>query len=543
MPAAVRCIALAVAAALAAVALIEFTAEPAAASPVSRPLRSSALRSSDPSTAPVTYVPPVDAAVDDPFRAPASPYGPGHRGIEYDTAPGTVIDASAPGDVVFAGSVAGSRWVTIRHDDGIRTTYGPLATVDVALGDTVEQADRLGTSAGKLLFTARVGDNYIDPASLLSAADQVHLVPEPLSLPSFPPSSFGASDLLSPDAVASALAWGSDRVVQQAESLYEVTPVPIIIDTVHALADWRAQQGHCTNDGVTVAAPAGRRFAILVGGLGSSSDHASIDDVDTAALGYDSDDVVRFSYNGGRVPTSHGLSPELAGLTTTSYRPSDTSADLEVAGRRLAELLAGAVARAPVSTMVDVYAHSQGGLVTRLALDDLAASDRSVLHRLGVVVTLATPNVGAELAGLLQAITVAPVASSTVDALGALEGTELRSGDPSLAQLAPGSDLLRELNAQPLPPGPSYVSIAAEGDAVVPSPDAHLDGADNVIVPVVGLNAHSELPGSAAATREMALALAGLPPTCESATDAIGDALWGDLLHNGEHFVAATRGP
>ena len=31
----------------------------------------------------VVLTPPVDAPVLDPFRAPAGPYGPGNRGIEY----------------------------------------------------------------------------------------------------------------------------------------------------------------------------------------------------------------------------------------------------------------------------------------------------------------------------------------------------------------------------------------------------------------------------------------------------------------------------
>jgi hypothetical protein len=125
-----------------------------------------------------TYVPPVDAPVSEPFHVDGGPYGPGNRGIEYATEPGDVVGAAAAGTVVFAGTVAGRRFVTIRHADGVRTAYGPLLDVLVATGERVEQRQPVGTAAGPVLLTARVGDTYIDPAPLLSADLVVHLVPE-----------------------------------------------------------------------------------------------------------------------------------------------------------------------------------------------------------------------------------------------------------------------------------------------------------------------------------------------------------------------------
>src|SRR5438128_2186648 len=65
----------------------------------------------------VVYQPPVAAPVVDGFRAPATPFGPGNRGIDYATAPGTPIGAIADGVVVFAGPVAGSLHVTVLHAD------------------------------------------------------------------------------------------------------------------------------------------------------------------------------------------------------------------------------------------------------------------------------------------------------------------------------------------------------------------------------------------------------------------------------------------
>ena len=98
------------------------------------------------------------------------------------------------------------------------------------------------------------------------------------------------------------------------------------------------------------------------------------------------------------------------------------------------------------------------------------------------------------------------------------------------------------LAERPPPAGVHVVSIAARGDMVVPSPRAHLQGATNVIVPGDGPTAHDRLPGSAGAERELRLALAGLSPSCESASGAVLDAADGELIANGEHLVAVLQG-
>ena len=120
----------------------------------------------------VTYQPPVDAPVSDPFRRPATPYGAGNRGIEYDTRPGAVVVAAAPGEVTFAGTVAGRRYVTVQHDDGVRTTYGPLGRIapGVSAGAAIAAGAALGTAGEIVLWTARIGDVYVDPAILLAAS-------------------------------------------------------------------------------------------------------------------------------------------------------------------------------------------------------------------------------------------------------------------------------------------------------------------------------------------------------------------------------------
>ncbi len=75
--------------------------------------------------------PPVDAPVSDPFRPPATPYGPGNRGIEYDTGPASRSRRRRPARSPSPAHVAGRRYVTLLHADRVRTAYGPLARVDV----------------------------------------------------------------------------------------------------------------------------------------------------------------------------------------------------------------------------------------------------------------------------------------------------------------------------------------------------------------------------------------------------------------------------
>lgn len=127
----------------------------------------------------VTYRPPVRAPVVDHFRPPATPYGPGNRGIEYGTDAGTPVRAAAAGTVTFAGQVGGDLHVTILHADRLRTTYAFLATTAVAPGDTVAVGDVVGTSGDRLLWTARLGSAYLDPAVLLAASGfpSVRLIP------------------------------------------------------------------------------------------------------------------------------------------------------------------------------------------------------------------------------------------------------------------------------------------------------------------------------------------------------------------------------
>lgn len=118
----------------------------------------------------VPYQPPVLAPITDHFREPAHPYGPGNRGIDYATVPGTPVRAAAPGRVTFVGAVAGRLVVVLLHADGLRTTYDGLATIAVAQADDVGGGVALGTASAHLHFGVRDGTTYLDPELLFAAS-------------------------------------------------------------------------------------------------------------------------------------------------------------------------------------------------------------------------------------------------------------------------------------------------------------------------------------------------------------------------------------
>ena len=450
--------------------------------------------------------------------------------------------AAADGTVTFAGVVAGRRWATIVHSDGVRTTYGPFVEFRVTTGDHVRLGDPIGTTADALLFTARVGEAYIDPASLFGGGPpRVHLVPEPLDVPALKHLQQG-SNLSAADALGSAIDWERRHLATAPGNLLSLTPAPAFARGVTALVDWERDHTHCTKPAVAPPLPTARHFAVLVGGLGSSSTTAAVADIDTAALGYRAADVVRFSYAGGRVPQDGRVADELSALPVADYDPRDTVGDLTIAAHRLARLLVDVLAAAPRGAPIDVIAHSQGGVVTRLALEELAASHPDALDRLGAVVTLATPFGGADVAGLARAADANPMDPFVFEAVQAVAAVPISPDDVAVQQLVPGSSLLRDLAARPLPQGVRVVSVAARSDLIVPSGRAHLDGASNVIVTAGGVAAHDQLPGSAAAAREIGLAIAGLPPSCETAANAVVDAMTGEVISNFEHALAVTQG-
>jgi hypothetical protein len=274
--------------------------------------------------------------------------------------------------------------------------------------------------------------------------------------------------------------------------------------------------------------------AILVGGLGSSSEHAAVDGVDVATLGYAAGDVVRFSYAGGRVPGPPTGGP-FDGLAGSTYRPADTEGDLRRAADRLAGLVT-AVTRSVPGVTVDLIAHSQGGVVVRLAL---AAG----LRVSGVVATLGSPHQGADLATAVAAVGPTSPQGRLLGAAAGSAGLDL--GSASVAQLAETSSVISGL-AGPVPDDVHLVSIGASGDLTVPDVRTVVPGSAHATVHLTGPHAHDHLPADPATTRELGLALAGKPPTCPSVAQGLTDLVSSHLIARAEDslgLVLATQVP
>lgn len=124
------------------------------------------------------FLRPTSAPVLDPFRLSEGKYGPGNRGIEYDTDEFDRIVAAARGTVVFAGPVAGSLFITVDHGNGLASTYGFVRHMLVREGEEVVAGDLVALAAGPFHFSVRLYGEYIDPEPLFGTRQVVvRLVP------------------------------------------------------------------------------------------------------------------------------------------------------------------------------------------------------------------------------------------------------------------------------------------------------------------------------------------------------------------------------
>lgn len=483
------------------------------------------------------------------FRPPPEPWAAGNRGLDYATSPGTAVAASAAGDVVFAGQVGGDLHVTVVHADGLRTSYSGLAALTVTQGQSVSAGEQVGVSADRFHFGVRDPDGtYLDPA-LLFVARVPRLVPggDDGSVVVAGPDGSGLWAVVW-DLMSSGMAVGAGPAVGVLGDAGGVLPVLAhYADQMGAAATgedlWAilqaatADAGPCTDAGVVPPAPTNRRIAVLVAGFGSTSQHTGIDGVDTAALGYDGADVVRFSYRGGRIPSDTVSAGPLADVPATPYGSTDANGDLAGSGQALVALLAEVAAAAP-GVPIDVVAHSQGGVVARLGIGAAVAS-ATLPDSVATLVTLGSPHGGADLATAGSGLAASDAGAAVLDLAGGM-GLPVSSHHLALHQLSELSpvatdDRSGELVASRL----AFTSVAARGDPVVPVLRTRAPAAATTTVSVGGLSAHDDLPASAHTTREIALAVAGLPPTCRSVADRVIDEVSGRAVA-GTHDAAGA---
>lgn len=127
---------------------------------------------------------PAPHHVERGFDPPPQPWLPGHRGVDLAGDEGEPVLAAGAGVVAFAGQVARVPVVSIRHPDGLLTTYEPVRT-RLRAGDAVTGGERIGrlVAIGShcspdpcLHWGLRRGVDYLDPLALLHL-NPVRLLP------------------------------------------------------------------------------------------------------------------------------------------------------------------------------------------------------------------------------------------------------------------------------------------------------------------------------------------------------------------------------
>lgn len=99
-----------------------------------------------------------------------------HSGQDYAATCGTPVKSSADGKVVQAGwhPYGGGNRVTVKHDDGLKTTYNHMAAIKVSDGESVKAGESVGNvgSTGAstgchLHFEVVKGGQTVDPLGFL----------------------------------------------------------------------------------------------------------------------------------------------------------------------------------------------------------------------------------------------------------------------------------------------------------------------------------------------------------------------------------------
>ena len=119
----------------------------------------------------------------DRFDPPESEFGSGHRGVDLAGSAGQSVRSALPGEVAFAGAIAGRGVVVVSHGT-TRTTYEPVSAL-VSVGEQVSAGQAIGTLQliGSHCFPSAClhwgwlrGEVYLDPL-LLVGVRRVRLLP------------------------------------------------------------------------------------------------------------------------------------------------------------------------------------------------------------------------------------------------------------------------------------------------------------------------------------------------------------------------------
>lgn len=119
-----------------------------------------------------------------PFRAPETPYSPGHRGIDLEAIPQENVTAPTHAKVYFVGTVVDRPLITLDHGNNILSTYEPVSS-SLSTGEEVSQGQLLGTVAEGghckqkcLHIGIRINQNYVSPLLFFDKVPYSSLLPQ-----------------------------------------------------------------------------------------------------------------------------------------------------------------------------------------------------------------------------------------------------------------------------------------------------------------------------------------------------------------------------
>ena len=508
-----------------------------------------------------SWVRPVDGEVVSEFAPPAARYGAGHLGVDFHATPGTAVRAVGPGEITYAGTVAGARHVVVTHAGGLRTSYSFLASIAVRRGQAVRGGETVGTSGDTganhdrdvLHLGLRSGEEYVDPMLLFGAVDLasvVHLAPtaEPYGYTladerrglleglregaaGFVGSATGAigdGAAALTDGAVTGLTTGlapvaelgtalGARYLDRAQLVLAGFPPTALVSggltTGQILYGYWREQQECDDTAPAADGTGGSGHrAMVVAGIDSHREENGRSlALPTSELGYLDDEVTYFSY-----------APDGA-----AYEPPDTYSPILESARRLGDQLREQQ-RGDTGREVDLIAHSQGGVVTLAFLKLVYDPADPAYPPLGTVVALASPLDGAPLATLIDEVRDVPVVGDV--AVGAARDVaggavpDLRS--PAVTDLAEDSSFMARLDAARLPESVRITSIGGLWDPTVPGDRATAVGADRTIVDTGPLwEAHADIVTDGDALRAIRAALEGRPLPCRSFDDYVRASL------------------
>jgi Peptidase family M23/PGAP1-like protein len=407
------------------------------------------------SRVPAWMVPPVDGALARPYLAPLGPYAAGHRGIDYSVPVGTLVRATGPGRVAFAGPVAGTQAVTVDHGGGLVSTYSSLSSILVVADETVGRGEWLGRSgaahegaAPGLHLGMKLDGEYVDPTAYLGPvglAGAIHLAPPVWHPPAFLTEGF-----------RSAFDAGSHRTVCRAEPPADAPLAPT------------------------------ENIAVAIAGIGSETrggNRPELYEDGPERLGYAPESIYRFSYDGPSGPSLH-----------EPYDRISTFGDLRAAARRLRELLVAIGQRHP-GRRVDLIAHSQGGIVARVYLASLHRSWDPRVPVVDHLVTFATPHTGAPMSDAIESLEGATLTGRPlVEWLSRRARSNGGWPDPlarSAAQLQTDSRLLGALGREDVSYGTRVLTLGIANDLYAPANRTMVADEQSRVVGPNGLWGHS----------------------------------------------------